>query len=163
MEQNLVAPFKFRPSTYEYKVVALRETPTPEQMTLADRPELVYAYWRSSVVSHPFFNPEVECLVAIMLNTRRRIKGHYLIATGTADTVLAHPREIFRIAIITSAAAIVLAHNHPSGEPHPSEADIKVTRDCIRAGQLLKTQVLDHVIIGNPNCVSLKELGYFAL
>ena len=52
-------------------------------------------------------------------------------------------------------------HNHPSGEPQPSEADIKVTRDLIRAGQLLKIEVLDHVIMGNPNHSSLRELGYF--
>jgi len=52
-------------------------------------------------------------------------------------------------------------HNHPSGEPAPSEADIKVTRDLIRAGQLLKIEVLDHVIIGNPKHSSLRELGYF--
>ncbi|MDE1966546.1 MAG: hypothetical protein KGI45_00510 [Patescibacteria group bacterium] len=52
-------------------------------------------------------------------------------------------------------------HNHPSGEPQPSEGDIKATRDLIRAGQLLKIEVLDHVIMGNPNHCSLRELGYF--
>jgi DNA repair protein RadC len=65
------------------------------------------------------------------------------------------------LAVITCAAAVVLMHNHPSGEPTPSEADIKVTRDLIRAGQLLKIEVLDHVIIGNPKHASLRELGYF--
>jgi DNA repair protein RadC len=63
--------------------------------------------------------------------------------------------------VIAAAAAIVLMHNHPSGEPQPSEADIKVTRDLIRAGQLLKIEVLDHVILGNPSHCSLRELGYF--
>ena len=72
-----------------------------------------------------------------------------------------HPREVFRVAIVACASAIVLMHNHPSGEPEPSEADIKVTRDLIRAGQLLKIEVTDHVIIGNPNHCSLRELGYF--
>ena len=57
--------------------------------------------------------------------------------------------------------ALVLMHNHPSGDPTPSEADIRVTRDLIRAGQLLKIEVLDHVIIGNPKHASLRELGYF--
>lgn len=56
---------------------------------------------------------------------------------------------------------VALMHNHPSGEPTPSEADIKITRDLIRAGQLLKIEVLDHVIMGNPNHVSLRALGYF--
>ena len=68
---------------------------------------------------------------------------------------------VFRLAIVTSAAAIVLMHNHPSGESSPSEADIRVTRDLIRAGQLLKIEVLDHVVMGNPNHSSLRALGYF--
>ena len=78
-----------------------------------------------------------------------------------------HPREVFKSAISSNAAAIVLAHNHPSGDPTPSEADVKVTRDLIRAGQLLKIEVLDHVIIGRATSdrpkdyVSLRELGYF--
>jgi DNA repair protein RadC len=78
-----------------------------------------------------------------------------------------HPREVFKAAISANAAAVVLAHNHPSGDPTPSEADIKVTRDLIRAGQLLKIDVLDHVIIGHAtperqkDYASLRELGYF--
>jgi DNA repair protein RadC len=72
-------------------------------------------------------------LVVFILNTRRRIKGHYLVSIGTMDTILCHPREIFRLAVMASAAAIIIAHNHPSGDPTPSEADIKITRDLIRA------------------------------
>jgi DNA repair protein RadC len=98
----------------------------------------------------------------LVLNTRRRIKGHHLVSIGTMDTLLVHPREVFRLAITTSASAIALMHNHPSGEPQPSEADIKVTRDLIRAGQLLKIEVIDHVVIGNRNHCSLRELGFFA-
>ena len=56
-------------------------------------------------------NPECECLVVFILNTRRRIKGHYLVSVGTMDTILCHPREIFRLAIMASAAAIIIAHN----------------------------------------------------
>ena len=89
------------------------------------------------------------------------MKAHVLVAHGTLDTILVHPREVFRAAITAGAAAVVLAHNHPSGEATPSEADIKVTRDLIRAGQLLKIDVVDHVIIGNGQRASLRELGYF--
>jgi DNA repair protein RadC len=99
----------------------------------------------------------------MILNTRRRIKGHYLVSVGTMDTILCHPREVFRLAIMASASAIVIAHNHPSGEPTPSEADIKITRDLIRAGQLLKIEVLDHIVMGNPNHTSIRELGYCAV
>jgi DNA repair protein RadC len=110
----------------------------------------------------------VETFQVLLLNTRRRlIRVVNEISDGTLDTILVHPREVFRSAIAANAAAIVLVHNHPSGDPTPSEADIKVTRDLIRAGQLLKIEVLDHVIIGRAtperpkDYASLRELGYF--
>jgi proteasome lid subunit RPN8/RPN11 len=145
----------------EFKVVALRECPVPEQMKICDTPDTAADYWRLHVATNPHFNPECECFVVILLNTRRRVKGHQLITIGTLDTILVHPREVFRVAVVSSAAAVLLMHNHPSGDPTPSEADIKVTRDLIRAGQLLKIDVLDHVIMGNPRRSSLRELGYF--
>jgi DNA repair protein RadC len=70
---------------------------------------------------------------------------------------------VFRLAIVTAASALIVMHNHPSGESNPSDADIKVTRDLIRAGQLLKMELLDHVIIGTGNFSSLRSLGYFAV
>lgn len=133
----------------------------PEAMLLCDTPDKAADYWRMNVATNPYFNPDCECFAVLLLNTRRRVKGHQLITIGTLDTILVHPREVFRGAVIAAAAAIVVMHNHPSGEPQPSEADIKVTRDLIRAGQLLKIEVLDHVIMGNPNHCSLRELGYF--
>ena len=110
---------------------------------------------------------EVETLQVLLLNTRRRLIRVEEITDGTVDTLLVHAREVFRSAISANASAIVLAHNHPSGDPTPSEADIKVTRDLIRAGQLLKIDVLDHIIIGRATSErakdysSLRELGYF--
>jgi DNA repair protein RadC len=109
----------------------------------------------------------VETFQVVLLNTRRRLIRVAQISNGTLDTILVHPREVFEKAISGGAAALVLVHNHPSGDPTPSEADIKVTRDLIRAGQLLKIEVLDHVIIGQAtqerpkDYVSLRELGYF--
>jgi DNA repair protein RadC len=109
-----------------------------------------------------------ETFQVILLNTRRRLIGKPVkISDGTLDTILVHPREVFRPAIENNAAAVVLVHNHPSGDPTPSEADIKVTRDLVRAGQLLKIEVLDHVILGRAtqerqkDYMSLRELGYF--
>ena len=145
----------------EYKVVALRDCPLPEAMPLCDTPDRAAEYWRAHVVNHPAFNPDVECFVALLLNTRRRIKGHVLVSTGTLDTLLVHAREVFRPAIVAAASAVVVMHNHPSGEPEPSEADIKVTRDLIRAGQLLKIELLDHVVVGAARHCSLRTLGYF--
>jgi len=112
-------------------------------------------------------NYDVEHFQAVLLNTRRKLIRVDQVSQGTLDTILVHPREVFKTAIAANAAAIVLVHNHPSGDPTPSEADIKVTRDLIRAGQLLKIDVLDHVIIGRAtqerpkDYVSLRELGYF--
>jgi antirestriction protein ArdC/proteasome lid subunit RPN8/RPN11 len=149
------------PQPKEFKVVSLRECPLPEAMHLCDTPERAAEYWRLHVATSGHFNSECECFVVLILNTRRRVKGHHVVSIGTMDTILVHPREVFRIAVMQTASAVVLMHNHPSGDPTPSEADIKVTRDLIRAGQLLKIEVLDHVIIGRPKQTSLRELGYF--
>jgi DNA repair protein RadC len=72
-----------------------------------------------------------------------------------------HPVAVFRLAVVTSAPALALRHNHPGGQSTPSGADIRVTRDLIRAGQLLRIEVLEQVIMGNPNHTSLRESGYF--
>ena len=112
---------------------------------------------------------EVEHLQVVLLNARRKLIRVEVVCQGTLDSILAHPREVFKRAIAGNAAAIVLVHNHPSGDPTPSEADIRVTRDLIRAGQLLRIEVVDHVIIGSRtntrprDYVSLRELGYFSL
>ena len=109
----------------------------------------------------------VETLQVVLLNTRRRLIKVVPISNGTLDTLLVHAREVFRHAIALGASALILVHNHCGGDPSPSEADIKVTRDLIRAGQLLKIEVLDHVILGRAtperpkDYASLRELGYF--
>ena len=127
-----------------------------------DNPEAVVALLKAQNLLK-----DVETLQVLLLNARHRLIRVEEIADGTVDTLLVHSREVFRSAIAANASAIVLAHNHPSGDPTPSGADIKVTRDLIRAGQLLRIDVLDHVIIGRAapdrakDYASLKELGYF--
>ena len=133
----------------------------PESAVL-DTPDRIAGLLREQNLAYT-----VESLQVVFLNTRRRMIGVQTISQGTLDTILVHPREVFAAAISKRASAIVLVHNHPSGDPSPSEADIKVTRDLIRAGQLLKIEVLDHVIIGRAtpermkDYASLRELGYF--
>jgi DNA repair protein RadC len=103
----------------------------------------------------------------VLLNTRHRLIRVEKIGEGILDQVLVHAREVFKPAISASASAVILAHNHPSGDPTPSDADLKMTRDLIRAGQLLKIEVLDHVIFGARtrdrvrDYLSLRELGHF--
>lgn len=109
---------------------------------------------------------EAETLQVLLLNTRNRLIRVEEISNGTRDTILVDPGAIFKKAIEAGASAIVLVHNHPSGDPSPSDSDIKTTRDLIRAGKLLKIDVLDHVIIGRPaagrpkDWASLRELGH---
>ncbi|KAF0176871.1 MAG: DNA repair protein RadC [Limisphaerales bacterium] len=129
---------------------------------LLDSPERISDWLRED-----FRATGVERLVVLLLDTRRRLIRVEELAHGTLDAIHVHAREVFKHAITANAAAIALAHNHPSGDPTPSEADIKVTRDLIRAGQLLKIEVVDHVILGRRTTererdyASLRELGYF--
>ena len=147
----------------EFKLVSLRDCPLPNAMPLTDDPDKVAAYWREHITKHPSFSPEVECFCVLFLNSRRRATGHILVSTGVLDQVLVHPREVFRAAIVANSSAIICMHNHPSGDSTPSDADVKVTRELIRAGQLLKIDLLDHVIVGNGQHTSLRSCGYFTL
>ncbi len=85
------------PGAKEYKIVALRECPLPESLSMCDTPDRAADYWRLNIATNTYVNPEVECLAVLMLNTRRRVKGHQLISLGTMDTLLVHPREVFRV------------------------------------------------------------------
>jgi DNA repair protein RadC len=149
----------------EFKVMRMRECPTPDECL--DTPEKAVAYWREHITQAPWYDPDKEAAVVLILNTRRRIMGHALVTLGLLDTCLMHPREVFRPALAVAGHALIFAHNHPSGDPTPSEADIKSTRDMIRAGQLLRIEVLDSLVIGTvtptqpKGYASLRELGYF--
>ena len=149
----------------EFKVTRLQDAPA--ERTVLDNPEELVKYLERQLVASVIYRPDVENMMVIYLNVRRRAIGFEIIGTGSLDCLHVSPREIFRGAIVMNAAAIVLAHNHPSGEPTPSEADQKVTRDLIRAGQLLKIEVIDHIILGRQTIEqpkhwsSLRELGYF--
>ena len=144
----------------EWKLVSLRDCPLPEQQPFCATRAQAADYWRTHIVGHPYFNPDCECFVVISLTTRRRIRGHHLVTVGLLDSVQVHPREVFRAAIVAAAHAVILLHNHLSGDPTPSHADLVVTRDLVTAGRLLKIEVLDHIIIGHPSHSSLKELGH---
>lgn len=86
---------------------------------------------------------------ALLLNAQHRVVGQVLVSRGILDASVVHPREVFKSAVVESAAAIVLVHNHPSGDPSPSAEDRLVTRQMRRAGETLGIPVLDHVVIGD--------------
>jgi DNA repair protein RadC len=123
---------------------------------LLDTPQRVADYLRDENRGY-----NVEHFQAVLLNSRRRLIKVDKISDGLVDSLLVHPREVFRGAIAANATTLVLVHNHPSGDPTPSESDIRVTRDLIRAGQLLKIEVADHIILGH--CTAANNKGYFSM
>ena len=100
-----------------------------------------------------------ETFVTLTFNTKNQLIARHLISLGTLNSTLVHPREVFRPAITDGAANVVVAHNHPSGDPSPSAEDIKITRKLIEAGKQIEIAVLDHLIIGSKDFVSLRESG----
>jgi DNA repair protein RadC len=151
----------------EIKIMTLREQGPGPNKDAMDRPEKVFEFWNTYVKDSSWYDPMKEASVVFLLDTKRFLIAYHLVSLGTLDSTLIHPREVFRPAVIQSASAILFVHNHPSGDPTPSEADIKVTRDLIRAGKLLRIELLDSLIMGFPRneseqgYASLRELGYF--
>lgn len=113
-------------------------------------PEDVCRIWKETVASEPAFDPEKEHFVVLFLNTKNRLKSYHVVSVGTLTSALVHPREVFRPAIVQAASSVVVAHNHPSGDPAPSSADIQVTRQLREAGRLIGIEVMDHIIVGDP-------------
>ena len=99
-----------------------------------------------------------HCLL-ISLDTKHRVLGVTTVSIGTVDHTFMAPREIFRAALLDGASAVFLAHNHPSGDPTPSSDDRQVTRRLAQAGVTLGVDVLDHLVVGNPEWVSLARIG----
>lgn len=100
-----------------------------------------------------------ECLVALILNAKHQLLGECEVSVGTAEEALAHPREVFREVVRRSGCAVILVHNHPSGDPTPSKDDISITEQMCSAGRSLGIPVLDHVIIGDATHVSMRKEG----
>jgi DNA repair protein RadC len=98
-----------------------------------------------------------EFLVAV-LDTKNRLVKYEFISKGTLNASIVHPRDVFRIAILHSAASVILLHNHPSGDPAPSQEDIDITKRLVESGKLLGIAVLDHIVIGGAKFISMKEL-----
>ncbi|HJC79864.1 RadC family protein [[Ruminococcus] torques] len=104
---------------------------------------------------------EKEVTKLLLLNTKAKLIGECVISVGTVDAALVSPRELFIEALKRNASAIILLHNHPSGDPSPSREDVRITRRIYEAGALLGISLLDHIIIGDNCFISLKEQGLF--
>jgi DNA repair protein RadC len=105
-------------------------------------------------------NRAVEHVGVVLLDTKHRVMRTTVVTVGTLDASIVHPRDIFREATAAGAAAIVVFHNHPSGDPEPSHEDVVLTRRLIAAGVLMGIDVIDHVILGNVCYCSMKEQGF---
>lgn len=101
-----------------------------------------------------------EHFVCLYLDTKNTVIHRQTIFIGSLNASIVHPREVFREAVRRSAASIICAHNHPSGNPSPSQEDIQVTKRLCEAGKLVGIEILDHLVIGDRKYVSLKEKGY---
>lgn len=106
-----------------------------------------------------FATAEVEQGGVLLLDARHRVLHARILTRGTADATPMHPRDVFREAALSGAAALVLFHNHPSGDPLPSTDDLQLTERMIEAGELMGITVVDHVILGDTSYCSLRDIG----
>lgn len=137
---------------YERQVVR-EEAPAYLQARRISRPEDVYE------LLHDLQRETKEHFLALHLDGKNRIICLDRVSTGSLNQSIVHPREVFKGALLSSAAAVVLVHNHPSGDPTPSTEDREITRRLREVGDLVGIKVLDHVIVGEGGYVSFSELG----
>lgn len=104
-------------------------------------------------------NKEQECFYVGFLNTKNILTSYKKMFVGSLNKSIVHPRDIFREAVKNNAAKIVIVHNHPSGDPTPSNADIIITKELMLAGELVDVPIVDHIIIGGNTYISLREIG----
>src|SRR5688572_32302765 len=122
-----------------------------------DRPDKVADYLSAAFDE----NPMQEAFYCVYLDRKNHPLGRHLVTLGTLDSTLVTPREVFRGAILSGASALVVAHNHPSGDPAPSAADVQITRVLREAAKIIDIELLDHVIVGDPKA-DPKSLGFFS-
>jgi len=128
-------------------VSVIREDPTRE---ILDGPENVRNYWKNVIASQPDHDPTKEHLAVIIVNTRLRPFAWNLVSVGSAQECLAHPREILRPVIVANGYGFFLVHNHPGGDPSPSEPDRRTTNKMRAASKLMEIRFLDHIIVCDP-------------
>ena len=145
---------RLRELTLHYSV---RRRPDGEPLTLG--PVLCSPTDATSTLLALLADEPTEVFGLLCLTTKHRVIGYHEVSRGQLDAALVHPREVFKVALLSNAAAIVLAHNHPSGDPTPSREDCQLTERLVHAGTLLGIDVLDHIVVGDGECVSLRQRG----
>jgi DNA repair protein RadC len=133
----------------------VREPSQLEELTAIKSPSTAAELLRA----HGATREEVEVMYALLLDTQNRVRGLVEVSRGILNGSLVHPREVFRLAIVHGAAGIIVAHNHPSGNPAPSTDDKTVTEQLVNAGRLLDIPLYDHIIITDSGYFSFAEAG----
>jgi DNA repair protein RadC len=150
------APRPYAVPIYTVMLVRERQLPWPRSQLrqAADAATLLRAYLRGVDREH---------FVVVLLDRKNRVIGLNTVSVGSLTASLAHPREVFKPALVSNAAAILCGHNHPSGDPQPSQEDRGITRRLVEAGTLLGINVLDHVIVGDGTAAyySFADAGAF--
>ncbi|MGE5073845.1 MAG: RadC family protein [Anaerolineae bacterium] len=127
---------------------------TPQERQVINSPDDA-----ASLIRYDMSAYEDEHLKVLLLDTRNQVMGIEEVYHGSVNTSQVRVGEVFKAAIRRNATALIIAHNHPSGDPTPSPDDLAVTRACVQAGKLLDVEVLDHLVIGQGRYVSMKERG----
>ena len=116
----------------------------------------------AAVILRPIYadlDADQEHFSILLLNNKNRVRAHKVISSGSLTASLVHPREVFKPVILYGAAAVLLCHNHPSGDPEPSPEDIDITRRLVQCGEIFGIRMLDHVILGRDSMFSFSDRG----
>ena len=130
-----------------------------EKKNVIAAPKDVYAVLQAVLAAEDPIDRDKEHFWVFQLDTKLRITMLELVSLGTLNTALVHPREVFTRAVANRCCSILVAHNHPSDDTYPSREDISVTRQLVDAGKVLGIELIDHIIIGNNDYLSMKERG----
>jgi hypothetical protein len=134
------------PMLGQFRVTKVAECPP---VAVIDKPIGYVNYWREVIATSPFFHPDKEHMVVVALNTKLNAKGWHIVSVGDLSGTYCGAREIMRPLILCAASRFILMHNHPSGDPAPSDLDRKTTRRIREAGEVMGIEITDHIIIGD--------------
>ena len=146
-------------ATAETVMVAFELSRREMQVAIHNKPRIYGPQEIYLLLRDEFLRLKQEVLKVLLLDTKNRVEHIQTVFIGTLNASIIHPREVFKVAIRQSAASIVLCHNHPSGDPEPSNEDIAASKQLAKAGEFIGIQLLDHVIIGFDGYVSMKDRG----
>lgn len=139
------------------KIQAVRDRSLPYETNHVSSPDVAIGILKTFI--NECCHTDRESFVVMCLDTKNKVTALTLVSIGTINNTLVHPREVFKAAILSNSASIILAHNHPSGDANPSHEDIEVTKRIKDAGSIIGIEVIDHIIIGDEKTTSLKANG----